>query len=119
MSAQISRQVQSASTRSEASQVATSTAGPVSAHWGFQAFLLVIEVLHQSAEACPPLKSAVEGLMAIVTLFEVRARKLLSYNVIATQCNKVFAKTVHMRESSQIERIKSPSCLKSRSKMRC
>lgn len=59
-------------------------AGPVSARMGLAAFLLVVEALYQSADACPPLKSAVGAIMAIVTLCEVWARKIFSSCIILT-----------------------------------
>lgn len=45
-----------------------------SARMGLAAFLVVVEALYQSADAFPPLKSAVGAIMAIVTLCEVCAR---------------------------------------------
>lgn len=52
-------------------------AGSAAAQMGISAFLLVVEALYESADAFPPLKSAVGAIMAIVTLCEVCARSFL------------------------------------------
>lgn len=50
-------------------------AGSAAARMGLAAFLLVVEALYQSADVCPPLKSAVGAITAIVTLCEVCAQE--------------------------------------------
>lgn len=54
-------------------------AGLAPARMGLAAFLLVVEALYQSADAFPPLKSAVGAITAIVTLCEVCARNIFSF----------------------------------------
>lgn len=54
------------------------SAGLAAARMGLAAFLIVVEALYQSADAFPPLKSAVGAITAIVTLCEVCARKTIS-----------------------------------------
>lgn len=54
-------------------------AGLATARMGLAAFLLVVEALYQSADAFPPLKSAVGAITAIVTLCEVCAQKMISF----------------------------------------
>lgn len=86
MLVQASRPTQVVELSNEAATRSARKAGSVSSseQMGIQIFLLVIEALHQSAEACPPLRSAVGAIMAIVILCEVRARNLLSYHIIVT-----------------------------------
>lgn len=60
----------------------------VSARMGLAAFFLVVEALHQSEDACPPLKSAVGAIMAIVTLCEVCDRILFSHCILLTPKRK-------------------------------
>lgn len=43
---------------------------------GLATFLHLVEALYQSADACPPLKSAFGAITAIVTLCEVCARNI-------------------------------------------
>lgn len=52
-------------------------ASSAAAQIGITAFLLVVEALYESADAFPPLKSAVGAIMVIVTLCEVCARSFL------------------------------------------
>lgn len=63
-----------------------------SARMGLAAFLVVVEALYQSADAFPPLKSAVGAILAIVTLCEVCARSFLikhSHNCCSTiECSR-------------------------------
>lgn len=71
----------------------------VSARMGLAAFLLVVEALYQSADAFPPLKSAVGGIMAILTLYEVCNCIPFSHFIILTPKQRAFVETARMQGS--------------------